>query len=380
MAQRLDLLGKIRRYDKTPQGGIKAPSYLTRTGVFTYIVGDGKGGVREFRELRHPDEVFRDDSLATLAGAPVTRDHPSSPVTPATWRALAIGHVSDDVKRDGKFVASDVRVQDAAAIADVESETLVEFSCGYECEIDLTPGEYEGERYDGVQKNIKYNHVGMGPRGWGRAGADVRLRGDGGADIGINVTREDGNPETSLPSRMADPAVSEINSLLVAATARADAADATVKNERSRADKAEARADAAETKVKELETKASDDAIEARVATRVQLLDSARVVLGAAYKADGKSDRDVRIEAITKIDPAFKADKKSDDYVTAYFEAKCGDAKVATEALADVRADATSANGSPPKDTLAEATSRADKHVREGWRQPLSITRENVNG
>ena len=39
----------------------------------------------------------------------------------------------------------------------------------------------DGTPYDRVQRNIRYNHVALGPRGWGRMGPRVRLRVDGAA-------------------------------------------------------------------------------------------------------------------------------------------------------------------------------------------------------
>ena len=169
--QRLDY-GRLSRVERTPQGGIRAPANLTRTGVFVYKRADGS----EVRELRHPEEVFAEDSLATLAGAPITDLHPSKPVRPNNWRKLAIGHVGEQVKQDGKFVAAQLSIQDQAAIVAVERGDRKELSCGYSCRIDPTPGEYEGERYDQAQTNIRYNHVALGPSNWGRAGNEVALR------------------------------------------------------------------------------------------------------------------------------------------------------------------------------------------------------------
>ena len=47
--------------------------------------------------------------------------------------------------------------------------------------VEPTAGVWEGEKYDGIQRDIRYNHVGLGPEGWGRAGSEVSLRLDGAA-------------------------------------------------------------------------------------------------------------------------------------------------------------------------------------------------------
>jgi hypothetical protein len=141
LVERLDF-GRLGKAERTPSGGVKVPANLTRIGVFSYSLPDGS--VR--RELRHPDEVFAADSLATLAGAPVTDLHPSKPVRPSNWRKLSIGHVGESVERDDKFVSAPLMIQDAEAIAAVERADRKEISCGYVCDLDATPGEFNGER------------------------------------------------------------------------------------------------------------------------------------------------------------------------------------------------------------------------------------------
>ncbi|KKL41024.1 hypothetical protein LCGC14_2367830, partial [marine sediment metagenome] len=42
---------------------------------------------------------------------------------------------------------------DADAIRNIEAGK-VQLSCGYSCDFDPTPGEIDGEKYDGIQRNI----------------------------------------------------------------------------------------------------------------------------------------------------------------------------------------------------------------------------------
>lgn len=374
MASRVDLLGKIKRFDRTPQGGIVAPSFLTRVGVFTYWQVDASGKTVPFRELRHPDEVFNKDSLASLAGAPVTLDHPSEPVTPENWKDLAIGHVSDSVKAEGRYVAAEVRVQDASAVKAVEAGELVEFSCGYDCDVlAAEPGAtYDGLPYDGVQKNIRYNHVGMGPKNWGRAGNEVRLRVDG----KNSCARMDRMPdsydlpmtEEQLAALKADhqKALDALQGTADAEKARADAATEALASEKSRADSVtaelateKARADAAMKAHTDAAAASSPEAIDARVNVRVALVEGARLV-APEIKTDGLSDRDVRVSALLSLDPNFKADGRSDDYVTARFEVVCENASKATAGQDKLRKDAEAAQGSDTR-----AVSKIDKSMAE---------------
>jgi hypothetical protein len=166
----------------TSIGGVIARANLTRTGVFTYRNADGSTR----RELRLPEEVFHPATLASFAHVPLTIGHPTR-VTPENWAQVAKGHVAGTPERSGKFVSSDIHIEDAAAARDAESGKLRELSCGYTCEVDPTSGVYEGEKYDGIQKRIRGNHVALLPPGMGRAGADVRLHLD--ASDAVSETR-----------------------------------------------------------------------------------------------------------------------------------------------------------------------------------------------
>jgi hypothetical protein len=168
--QRWDLAsGSVGERRRSQQGGLIARTNFTRTGVFKYQMADGSFR----RELRHPQDVFDPASVATLKTATLTDDHPEL-VHPGNYKAVNIGHAADP-EPNGKFLSGDAVIQHDGAIAKAESGKLVEASCGYTCSLDPTPGVYEGEPYDARQRNIRYNHVALGPAGWGRAGPEVRM-------------------------------------------------------------------------------------------------------------------------------------------------------------------------------------------------------------
>jgi hypothetical protein len=99
-------------------------------------------------------------------------------ITAANWKEHALGHVSDgSVRQDGQLIAAELVIQDDAGVTRIDTSELSEVSMGYTCDFDATPGTSpEGERYDGVQRDIRYNHVALLPPGSGRAGRDVALR------------------------------------------------------------------------------------------------------------------------------------------------------------------------------------------------------------
>lgn len=161
--------GSLGSVQRTQQGGIRVPASLTRAGLFRYQNPDGTFRV-EYRPL---DEVSRADSLATLADAPVTNLHHGL-ISPANWRKAAVGSLSGAARMDGDHVVADLVIQDAHVISLIESGERREVSLGYRMRLERTPGTFNGERYDAIQRDIKYNHVALVPRG--RGGRDVALR------------------------------------------------------------------------------------------------------------------------------------------------------------------------------------------------------------
>ncbi len=174
----------VRRFDsvtidfgaitRTPSGGLRIPAAVTRTGIFEYKTNDGK----VVREYRPAAEVFHPDSLASLQGAVITELHPPVKVDPSNWQSYSKGHVVEgSVKPENDHLLSSLAIENMRTIEKIDAKELVEISCGYDCDFDTSPGTTpDGLPYDRAQKNIRYNHVAMGPANWGRAGSSVSLR------------------------------------------------------------------------------------------------------------------------------------------------------------------------------------------------------------
>lgn len=122
--------------------------------------------------LRPEKAVFSDASLASLAGRPITIDHPGQDVTAENWKRLAVGDVGLEFLRDGERLKVPLKIMDAAGIRAVKS-THQAFSLGYTAEIDWTPGIQDGVAYDGSLKDIRYNHLAATPNP--RGGHDLRI-------------------------------------------------------------------------------------------------------------------------------------------------------------------------------------------------------------
>ncbi len=305
-----------------PNGSVRVPAVVTRSGVFGYRRADGSMTY----EWRPPEEVLKPDSLASLRDATVTDRHPKEMVSPETWGSVSIGHASGEPRKDDatQGAAIDIVVSRKDAIPRVGKD-LCEVSCGYGLRIDYTPGVVPegypdaGKRYDAVQRDIVYNHVALGPVGWGRQGPSVSLRLDSAGDE-IATEPEERATEMKLKIKRADGSTVEVEAgsqehIEIEAekdaaltSARKDAADAKAAAETLKGENA-----ALTTKLA-TETARADAApalAAASLKARSALEASAAKVLGSDVKLDGKSDRDVKVEVIKHFDSAFTGKDES---------------------------------------------------------------------
>lgn len=171
--------------ERTDEGFAHFFARATRTGVFQYRNQDGS--IR--RELRHPDEVFDEKSMRTLENKVVTNNHPKSMVDSKNAKYFTVGMTGNEVKADGEFLKTKTIITDQDTIDDVTKKGKVQLSCGYKCEHDVTPGVFNGDEYDLIQRNIRYNHLAIVDVG--RAGPEAKLRLDSEDAIMVNESKID---------------------------------------------------------------------------------------------------------------------------------------------------------------------------------------------
>lgn len=315
---RRDFGGVTSKVTRTPQGGVRLDAALTRTGVFTYRDHEG----RSWREYRPAEEVFRDDSLATLEAAPVTELHPEKMVDAETWSSVTVGTLAGSPRRDGIFVVAPLTVQRADAAAKVERRELHDVSAGYTCRVDWTAGvSPEGERYDAIQRDIQYNHFALGPEGWGRAGTDVSLRIDGAAEQvrgesapkGITVRkikikgREyklDADDEVAAAQQAVEEQTAAVDSM----GAKLQAAEEALKGAIGEIAALKAKIEAEEkSEPKVTEDMVSEEVADAIASKRIALRERAARVLGEE-KLDGLKAHEIHRKVIAKTLPTVKLD------------------------------------------------------------------------
>ena len=191
----------VNQWRDDDRGGLISPAHATRIGVFEYSEYDPETGeTRTWGELRDPEHVFDRKSLDTLKAVPVTDLHPSEGmVTAENWQKLARGHVGDDVHVNGDRVAITLHIQDAGLAQLARDGERQDISLGYKTDLVHKPGVWRGAKYDYIQTNIRYNHAAVGPKDWGRAGPRVGLRTD---------SKNPQKPAGLAPNRQRQPSMS----------------------------------------------------------------------------------------------------------------------------------------------------------------------------
>lgn len=332
---------------------------LTRDG---YLVGDARvsraGNVQKyygheigltgdeahkvFGVYRDPDVVFHEDSMRSLAGRPVTRNHPAESVTADNWGKLAKGQVGGVIKRDGEHVVAPMAIMDAEAVREVQSGARA-LSAGYTVEIIKDEGvSPDGEPYQYRQAGaLRFNHVAYLPGNNPRAG-NTRLGDDRGAPPHPSNKRRSRPMTDNLRKVVLDgisiettdqgaEAISKLQKQLSDAGAALDIAKADHAKALAAKDAELAKKDA---EIDDLKAKVIDGAaLDALVAERATIVAKAKA-LDAKVVIDGKSNAEIK-RAV--LGDAVK--DKSDAYVDAAFDLKTADLKPA-DALRETIADA----------------------------------------
>ena len=180
MEQRFDSIPLSDTYF-TPEGYLIDNPILTRVGIFEYHNPDGT--IR--RELRLPEEVFAAESLASYKGKPVILTHEAGLVDVDNVQQEHIGTILSEGIQDGDNVRAQIVIHDAESL----DYGLRELSLGYTQTPDETPGVWNGQPYDAIQRNIQINHLALVEKA--RAGEQARLNIDGEEQGGNQMSKAD---------------------------------------------------------------------------------------------------------------------------------------------------------------------------------------------
>jgi len=404
----------VNRFDNSPvqkpiklhNGFLKVPVTVTRTGVLNYRIKE-KNGFSIRKEVRLPEHVFNKDSLATLDGIPLTNSHPPGLLTPENVQKYSVGSVSGGIERmdddDGfSYVNTHATLQAKSVIKTVETTPIRQVSSGYTCDLIKQDGVFNGEAYTHIQTDIKYNHLAIEPKG--RAGSKVRLRMDSDGEV---VEGEDNpkpepiinNPEGKKMEVKLDGVTFETsNSSLVSAIDQAlirrDSQNAVLTTELNdlkaegtkNLDALQAKFDAADEDVKKLRLDAEKLDVNALVKARVDLVTSAKPHLSKETfdKIDDMDEKAIKVAVISSKSENFDAADKSDDYISARFDAAMESAPEPTKGKKNPLDTAITGKQQARMD---KAETKTSEEIRQdsmdsslaAWQRPLSSsTRKEV--
>ena len=354
--------GQVTKSEVTDEGYLKVWCKAARVGTQLYTRGDGT----QVREYRPEDEVSNPDSLASFGMKAVTLNHPKVLLDSKTTKLHQVGHAGSHVRFSDGFVEVALVITDQDAIDAVQRGDAQEVSAGYRVDYDPTPGVTpDGESYDGIQRNIKVNHIALVARG--RAGREARLlldscdRNDAVADI-----EPPSNSPVSLMARItldgldielpADAAgavqsfVKETGRTQAELQQKLDAQEEKIQAVVTEKTEAQDRIDASQERIAELEKQLAeavaaseqrDDAAEINDAVnkRLEALNKFAPIMPEDYKFDGEDEAQIMAIAYQNV---FEKEARSDasaDYLLGVLDGVLAAMEDIEEDQEEVKAD-----------------------------------------
>lgn len=385
-ASRFDY-SKFDEMETTQEGWIRVPAYVTRTGVFPYRKADGS----VVRELRLPEEVFKPESMKSLRLVPVTNNHPRELITSKDAKQYIVGATGEVVDKEDKFLKTSVTVYDEETINDIKNGK-VEVSCGYESELEESPGVYEGEEYDVIQRNIRYNHLAIVKKG--RAGPDVKLRLDSDSailDEGVANKKEikmekisiagkefECSPELAAAIKGLMASQSEMDGKMGEMQKSLDAfkpKEQEMKQMAEQKDMLQAKCDSLEEKLKAKMDSADPSKVQELVKKRLSVMTIATKVLPKETKLDEMSELDIMKEVVKAKAPSASLEGKSETYIQVRFDSISEDMEANAAAEADLAKSKVTRQDSATPNT-EEARKKMIEESQSSWKNPVGVSKK----
>lgn len=149
---------------------------MTKVGIFPYLgrtISPELEPDKIYQVLRPEEELTNPKTLKSLEEIPFVDEHTmiGKDFTPAEEKGIH-GVTGKNVKVQGDLVTNDLIVF-SDELKNLIDNGKRDLSMGYRCRYDLTPGEYKGQHYDAVQRDIIYNHIALVDEG--RMGKECRV-------------------------------------------------------------------------------------------------------------------------------------------------------------------------------------------------------------
>lgn len=152
---------------------------ISKVGVFPYLgreIGAPEPD-RIYHVFRPAEELASPETIASFRLMPLVDEHAmlgseDQGLTPAEQKGVQ-GVIGETVYFDPPYLRANLKIFSEAAKRMVATGEKIELSPGYRCRYEFTPGEFDGQQYDAVQRSLIGNHLALVTEG--RTGPDVAV-------------------------------------------------------------------------------------------------------------------------------------------------------------------------------------------------------------
>jgi len=267
-------------------------------------------------------ELFTEETIKSAQMVPVTDDHPWGLVDQYNYKDCMKGITGSDVREEDGFLVVSARIFDEDLQAYILAGKKDECSIGYECLEDWIEGEFEGKKYDLIQREIRINHIAMCRDG--RGGSDLTAKFNSKNDIkkeGITykTNSKEGKMKVKLNGKEIEVSeevgaeVEKLNTRVVDIEKEKNTVDGQLEAEKINSKNLQ-------TKVTNMEEKMNGYEEKEKEAKFNSLKEEAAEILGEDGVAEKKNAIDVMEAVIQKANAEYSAEGKAEETVRATYE------------------------------------------------------------
>jgi len=338
-------------------GFLKLKANFARCGIYEYLgveLGlEDSDAEKVFKVLRHPDDVFNKESIATYLTAPVTDKHPSTFVDINNVKALQKGQISHAVQ-NGEYLEGNVTITDKTLIDSILSG-MIEISPGYLAKTHKESGVYQGETYDYRMTDIRINHIAV--VGKARGGQKCKLKDEKGQLSMAIIKIQDVDFEVSEQAKQAFQAAQ--SAMLTELTKSKDeigTLSTKLKDATANVEKQKGEIDAL------TKAKLSNEDLTQLIKTRTALIDQAKKFVDKETDLSELSDMDIKRQVVLSVYKDTTSEElkaKTDEYTQGMYDVAIKD----QGKPADANQEALKALG----EKMTKSKGTADLSSRDKW-------------
>lgn len=332
---------------------------IARVGVFPYLHSDGTWT----NEAKLPEDILSESTVKSANNKPVTNDHPVDDgenvlIDKTNSTQYVKGFTADNAHVEGDMLKVGLTIMDPQLIDAVQNGDKQELSIGFQTDVEPISGEYNGAKYDSVQRNIQINHVAVVDRA--REGHNIRITGDS-AQMVVNDTRKEkqmaeneknafddadntssntnsASSNTSSSSNRSSSSssddkdkqiadlkqqVKDLQAQLASKNSNSSSQDDSDDDDK---DKSKSKSDSVDAEIEKIKkerdmykSQVEGDSFNTTIDERIDLIDDAKKILGDSYDFHGKSNHDIKVAAIKKADSTIKVDGMDDSFINGVY-------------------------------------------------------------